>query len=130
MAEAIPQPFANQTLPEDQTQALPTSSGSPPSKPVVVEFGQSSHARSVTDLATQSARDVVARGRDGASVLYERVQARASVIRRKTDEALRRARQQGRHLVNEHPMQVIAGIAAAAFVGGMLLRFWRSSRYE
>lgn len=130
MDEPTPQPFANQTLPEGEKQAFPASSMPLPSKPSVVGFERGISATSVTDRIPESAWGAVERGCDRASVLYDRMQSRAAVIRRKTDEALRKARQQGRHLANEYPVQVIAGIAGVAFVSGMLLRFWRSSRYD
>ena len=31
---------------------------------------------------------------------------------------------------NEHPLRIVAAAAGAAFVGGVLLRIWRSRRYE
>jgi ElaB/YqjD/DUF883 family membrane-anchored ribosome-binding protein len=48
--------------------------------------------------------------------------------RHKTAHVFNRVRSRASYVVDEHPLQVIAGIAAAAFIAGVLLRIWRSSR--
>jgi ElaB/YqjD/DUF883 family membrane-anchored ribosome-binding protein len=48
--------------------------------------------------------------------------------RHKTAHVFNRVRSCASYVVDEHPLQVIAGIAAAAFIAGVLLRIWRSSR--
>lgn len=48
--------------------------------------------------------------------------------RDKTARALHRARARATYIINEYPLHVIAGVAAAAFVTGVVLRIWRSNR--
>lgn len=48
--------------------------------------------------------------------------------RDKTVDALQRTKSRARSVVDEYPLHVIAGVAAVAFVAGILLRVWRSSR--
>ena len=71
--------------------------------------------------AKQQAVAAATEARDRAGDMY-----RESRI--KTNEVLNRTRSNINHLVNEYPLQVIAGVAAVAFVAGVLLRAWRSSR--
>jgi hypothetical protein len=127
-----PQPFANQELPESDKQTLPTSDvPEPPARPVVVEFDRALPPKTpVTGRIKGQAWSAASRGCDRASVLYDRMQRQVQVVRHKTDETLRNARVQGRYWANEYPLQFVAGVAGTAFVCGMLLRFWRSSRYE
>ena len=41
-----------------------------------------------------------------------------------------RARDRARIVRDEHPLKLVAALGAAALVTGILLRIWRSSRYE
>lgn len=47
----------------------------------------------------------------------------------RTQGAIQNARFHVRRTTDEKPLQVIAGVAAAAFVAGVLLRIWRSSSH-
>ena len=68
------------------------------------------------------------------SAAYERVQSGiADAYERskwKSDELARRARTRARLVVDKYPLHLIAGVAGAAFVAGIFLRVWRSSRHE
>jgi ElaB/YqjD/DUF883 family membrane-anchored ribosome-binding protein len=64
---------------------------------------------------------MAAQAKDRAADLY-----RDSRVR--TTQTLNRARSRVRYYADEYPIQVIAGVAAVAFVTGVLLRVWRSSR--
>jgi len=48
--------------------------------------------------------------------------------RHKTAHTFNRVRSRVSDVVDERPLEVIAGIAAVAFIAGVLLRIWRSSR--
>ena len=50
--------------------------------------------------------------------------------REKAAEIARRTRQRARFYAEEYPLHVIAVAAGAGFLVGVLLRIWRSSRYE
>ena len=68
------------------------------------------------------------------SEAYERAKTQATrsynQARRQTADTLVAARSRARHLMHEYPFHVIATAAAIGFVAGVLLRIWRSSRYE
>ena len=83
-------------------------------------------------------RDRVSQAADQAqqsvSEAYERAKIQATrsynQARRQTADTLVAARSRARHVMHEYPFHVIATAAAIGFVGGVLLRIWRSSRYE
>ena len=84
----------------------------------------------VTERASQTLDEIGQR----VSAAYERVQTGITdALERskwKSEELARRARTRARLVVDKYPLQLIAGVAAAAFVAGVFLRVWRSSRYE
>jgi len=51
-------------------------------------------------------------------------------VKHKTSDALLDARARAREYSYNNPLQVIAGSAAAGFLAGVVLRVWRSRRYE
>jgi ElaB/YqjD/DUF883 family membrane-anchored ribosome-binding protein len=77
-------------------------------------------AQALQDAKVQ-AGSAVAEAKDRAADMY-----RESRIR--TSAALNRARSRVSYTLDEYPLQVIAGVTAIAFVAGVLLRVWRSSR--
>ena len=44
-------------------------------------------------------------------------------------ETVSMARERVQHTAEHYPLQLIMGLGAAAFVGGVALRIWRSNRY-
>ena len=84
----------------------------------------------VTDRASQAIDEIGQR----VSAAYERVQSSiADAYERskwKSEQLARTARTRARLVVDKYPIQLIATVAAAAFVAGIFLRVWRSSRYE
>jgi hypothetical protein len=84
----------------------------------------------VTERASQTLDEIGQR----VSAAYERVQTGITDAyersKWKSEELARRARTRARLVVDKYPLQLIAGIAGAAFVAGIFLRVWRSSRYE
>ncbi len=44
--------------------------------------------------------------------------------------AAKRVRKQAQHIKQEHPLELLCGITAGAFVLGMAIRIWRSKSYE
>jgi len=84
----------------------------------------------VTERASQALDEIGQR----VSAAYERVQSGiADAYERskwKSDELARRARTRARLVVDKYPLHLIAGVAGAAFVAGIFLRVWRSSRHD
>ena len=68
---------------------------------------------------------------ENASAAYERIATVANdatyQARHKAADALRRARNRARYVLDEYPLHVIGAVAVAAFAAGALLRIWRSS---
>jgi len=86
-------------------------------------------AFSRSERMKQRAQAVAARTRGRASVVINRAQRRLALAKARVNQAIRTARRRSRHLASEHPAEVIATVAGAAFVTGILLRFWRSSHH-
>jgi hypothetical protein len=84
----------------------------------------------VTERASQALDEIGQR----VSAAYERVQASITDAyersKWKSEELARRARTRARLVVDKYPLHLIAAVAGAAFVAGIFLRVWRSSRYE
>lgn len=84
----------------------------------------------VTDRASEALDEIG----QGVSAAYERVQSGITeALERakwKSEELARRARSRARHVVDNYPLHLIAGVAGAAFVAGIFLRVWRSNRYD
>lgn len=83
-------------------------------------------------------RDRVSQAADQAqqrvSEAYDRAKTQATrtynQARRQTADTFVAARSRARHVMHEYPFHVIATAAAIGLVAGVLLRIWRSSRYE
>ena len=84
----------------------------------------------VTERASQTLDEIGQR----VSAAYERVQTGINdALERskwKSEEFARRARTRARLVVNKYPLHLIVAVAGAAFVAGIFLRVWRSTRYE
>jgi hypothetical protein len=84
----------------------------------------------VTARASQALDEIGQR----VSAAYERVQLSVTDAyergKWKSEELARRARTRARLVVDKYPLQLIAGVAGVAFIAGIFLRVWRSSRYE
>jgi hypothetical protein len=84
----------------------------------------------VTARASQALDEIGQR----VSAAYERVQLGVTDAyersKWKSGQVARRARTRARLVVDKYPLQLVAGVAGAAFVAGIFLRVWRSSRYE
>ena len=55
-------------------------------------------------------------------------EAKTAQIRNAAGEQIERARARAEYVSREYPFQIIAGVAATAFVAGIALRVWRSNR--
>jgi ElaB/YqjD/DUF883 family membrane-anchored ribosome-binding protein len=75
----------------------------------------------IRDRARSAAEEKVAQLRNAAETQAAKVKDAAS-------ERIRQARVRVQYVSREYPFQVIAGVAATAFVAGMMLRLWRSNR--
>jgi ElaB/YqjD/DUF883 family membrane-anchored ribosome-binding protein len=73
----------------------------------------------VQDSAVQTYQDA----RTRMETSYDEAQARAA-------EIIENIRRRGRYLADEYPLQLIAAVAGAAFLTGVLLQIWRSARDE
>lgn len=151
-SEPIPEPLANQEVRSDEEVRFPgrprpelVQPAAPPIPPErelpraprqeelkgavqekVEQVKQAaSRAKESTAQALQDAKEQTAaamsEARERAADMYRDSRVRAS-------EALNRAGSRARYFVNEYPLQVIGGVAAAAFIAGVLLRVWRSTR--
>jgi hypothetical protein len=71
---------------------------------------------------------------DRAAAVYEDVKTRASESMAELSERARRMGARVRDFAanarQERPLQVLAAVAGAAFILGVAIRIWRSSRYE
>jgi ElaB/YqjD/DUF883 family membrane-anchored ribosome-binding protein len=50
--------------------------------------------------------------------------------KQKSGELASNVRRRSRYVADEYPVQTIAAVAGVAFICGVLLRIWRSNRYE
>jgi hypothetical protein len=75
--------------------------------------------------------EVASNIQENASAAYERIATVADDVvcqaQQKAADALRRARNRARHILDDCPLHVIGAVASAAFVAGALLRIWRSN---
>ncbi len=75
--------------------------------------------------------DLASNIQENASAAYERIATVADATvcqaRQQAADALRRARNRARYVLDEYPLHVIGAVASAAFVAGALLRIWRSN---
>jgi ElaB/YqjD/DUF883 family membrane-anchored ribosome-binding protein len=128
MPQGNPEPFANQEL-QAETPLLPAD-GTPAVRPAPVEVISDYQQRSVADDVKRQARVVADKARGQASVAYDQAQKRLLMARAKARDVVRTARYKGAHYAANYPGEFIATVAGAAFVAGVLVRVWRSSRYE
>ena len=87
----------------------------------------------VQDLKERS-EETLSKVRQSTAAAYEESKATARDIyenvQQTSGEVARRVRVRTRYILDEYPVQVIAGMAGVAFLVGVLLRIWRSNRYE
>lgn len=77
----------------------------------------------ITESATRSTTETLA---DAKARVADTVDEAKRATVRRLDEVRARAQ----NIADEFPLQVIAGTAGAAFLAGVMLRIWRSSRDE
>jgi ElaB/YqjD/DUF883 family membrane-anchored ribosome-binding protein len=75
--------------------------------------------------ALRSAKDrlVVVKGKG-----MREMNSRAADLKQAAGDKARDAKLRARQMANEYPLQVLAGVAAVAFLAGFGLRIWRGSR--
>lgn len=87
----------------------------------------------VTEVKQQTAQALDA-AQQTAAVGFQQAKEQASeqleTARLNASEKIRQARLRARILVRDYPLHIIAASAALGFIAGVLLRFWRSNRYE
>ena len=116
---------------QDRVQPIRGASEQMPSAKVIAwRRASEQEVEDVTARASQALDEVGQR----VSAVYERVQSGLTDAYERTkwksEELARRARSRARYVVDNYPFHLIAGVAGAAFVAGILLRVWRSNRYE
>ena len=87
-------------------------------------------AEQAKQKVSETLSDVQERASVGFQQTKERVSQTVGDAKRKSSEAMRQAQERARDISDRYPLHVIAGSVAAGFVAGVLLRVWRSSRYE
>lgn len=73
------------------------------------------------DRTGAQAEAAYGQAKEKAAAIYDKTRAR-------TGRAIEQARWRARYYIDEYPLHVIAGIAGAAFLAGVVLRIWRSNR--
>jgi ElaB/YqjD/DUF883 family membrane-anchored ribosome-binding protein len=105
---------------------------SAPSNEIGPSWTETAHAKA--NQARQKASRALSEVQEGAAKTYQQTQERVretiEEAKQKTSATLRQSKANARRISYEYPLQVIAGAAAAGFLAGVLLRVWRSSRYE
>jgi len=87
-------------------------------------------AEQAKQKVAETLSDVQERASVGFQETKERVSQTVVDAKRKSSEAMRQAQERARDISDRYPLQVIAGSVAAGVIAGVLLRVWRSSRYE
>ena len=139
--DPVPEPLTNQELREDNRTRLPTAQAPrlaadiaemPPALPSVGSTTSETSSKieeirsRVSDVAEQAQQTVAEtydKAKNGAVRTYRQASDRAS-------ELVQTGRVRSRQIMHDYPFHVIAGAAVLGAVAGMLLRMWRSSRYE
>lgn len=80
----------------------------------------------VAEIAESASRKTAETYADAKARVGDKLTEAKQVAGRRLDEARIRAQS----IADEYPLQVIAGTAGAAFLAGVMLRIWRSSRDE
>jgi hypothetical protein len=84
----------------------------------------------VKQRVSQAATEARLRVSEAYDQARRRVPERWRDIRQASGDFVRRTRRTAVQARNEHPLELLAAVGALAVVAGILLRFWRSSRYE
>ena len=128
-----PQPFRNQEL----GKGSPGIDSAPSSSELRVETLSSNVVELRPPIATDGEDAVAATGTsalDNAAQKYreaqESVVAGAEWVRDSAIQGVDRARRRLRYWADEYPLQLLAAIAGAGFLTGVLVRIWRSKNYE
>jgi ElaB/YqjD/DUF883 family membrane-anchored ribosome-binding protein len=95
-----------------------------------VKHAAKTKLRDVKQEASETLDAVQQSASAGFRQAIEQVSESAENVRFTANHGARRARERAQHIVREYPLQVIAASAAFGLVVGVLLRIWRSSRYD
>lgn len=116
----------------DPDRELPEQGSSPRPSGKVVEWRRSAEQK--LEEAKDSASEMLEQAASRTSALYadagENLSRAYAESRYRTQKIVRQARHRAEFYADRYPLRVIAAVAAAGFVAGVLLRIWRSSRYE
>lgn len=95
----------------------------PPEENVPATHETQRSQREHEEAATEKAKDAVHAGVDAAQQSFQNAQRKLAYSADLLQTKLRR-------FADESPLHFVAAIAGAAFIAGVALRIWRSSRYE
>lgn len=91
-------------------------------------------ASELLEQAQQRGSEVLSDAKDRVSEAYSRTEEAVTDAlqqgKQKASEAVQRARSRAQYYANEYPLHVIAAAAGFGLLVGVVLRIWRSSRYE
>lgn len=153
-SEPVPEPLTNQEVKSEAEASFPASSTrgpelvAPVAPPIPAERelprsprteewkgavqqkleGAKQAASRATETASQAVRDAKQQATAAVSEAKDRAADIYRDSRDKAADTLNRARTRASYVIHEYPLQVIAGVAAIAFITGVLLRVWRSNR--
>ena len=153
-SEPVPEPLTNQEVKSDREAEFPASSKrgpelvsqAAPPIPAGRELPRAPRQQEWKDAVQQkvagvkeaatrakdTATQIAQQAKEQTSAAVSQVTTRAGEVyhdsRDKAADVIQETRVRARTFVNEHPLQVIMGVAAAAFLAGIFLRVWRSSR--
>lgn len=153
-SEPIPEPLANQKVKSQEEVRVPASTrrgpelvgrvGPPiPAERELPRAPRQEEWKGAVHQKLEDLKETASRANDTASRMMQDAKEQAATVlsqakdrtadlyhdsRDKTAQALHRARARATYIINEYPLHVIAGVAAAAFITGVALRIWRSNR--
>jgi hypothetical protein len=93
-------------------------------EPREVQLGSQDIAGSIEP---STADDIKKKLRSGAEHSVEIIQRGYEEVQHAASRAVSRANRKLRYLADERPVQIVVGIAVAAFLTGAALRIWRSN---
>lgn len=97
---------------------------------ISLKHAAQSRLRDVKQEAAETLDAVQQSASTGLQQAREQVNESVESVRFNAAHAARRARERARYIAREYPLQIIAASAVFGVVMGVLLRIWRSRRYD
>ena len=115
---------------EQSPELQPGSQSSSPAKVVPWKTPAEQPIRPVSDETVSKVDEARERALAAYREAADRIKASYQQGQRKAADLVQRTRNRARLVAHEHPLSIVAGVAGFAFAMGVLLRVWRSNRYE